>query len=675
MPPGTKHGAPPEHQHNKKKHDGDARPDLLPFALRYAASGWAIFPLHTMRNGRCSCGRLDCTAAAKHPRTENGFHDASADPERVLAWWGGWPDTNIGLATGEASGLWVLDVDGAAGAASLRALEAEHGPLPRTLTSATGRGEHRFFRWPADGAVPSRAGIRPGLDVRGSRGYVILPPSLHASGRRYRWTNRGPIAEAPQWLVALARDGHANEPEAPAQQEKDRADAGLSALRVSDETKRLIRDGAPKGDRSEALFAVLRALVKAGHDDATIRAVLMDPRHGISAKPREKGAAWLDDEIVRARAKPGAPPKQRTRSKAKPRAEEWPEPVIGAALLDEIAATFRRFLSLPEGAAEVMALWAVFAHALDAFDHAPRLLINSPTPESGKTTALSITSRLVPRPMPASNVTAAALFRVIERERPTLLIDEFDTFSETQEALSNILNSGHEREMAFVLRTVGDDHEPHQFSTWAPYVIAKIGAIKPPSLASRCIIVPMQRALPHERLERFRADRMDGTLRLKAARWAKDNFDALRRVDPKMSDDLRGRAADNWRPLFAIAEVAGGEWPAKVRAAARALMPKRDVQTDATQLLADIRAVFDARGAERIASTVLVRELRNISSSGWDQYRDDFGLNERRLSQMLKPFGIHPSVKRINGALSRGYEKADFEDAFARYVPTPPENA
>ncbi|MBI2899500.1 MAG: hypothetical protein HYY17_04905 [Planctomycetes bacterium] len=163
-------------------------------------------------------------------------------------------------------------------------------------------------------------------------------------------------------------------------------------------------------------------------------------------------------------------------------AEPWPEPVDGAALLHDLAAVFRRFLVLPDGAAEALALWSVFTHTHDTFQVSPRLAITSPEKRCGKTTLLSILGALVPRPLPASNVTAAVVFRAVEAARPTLLVDEVDTFLSNRDELRGILNSGHTRAGAYVVRCVGDDAEPRQFTTWAPVAIACIGRL-PDTLA------------------------------------------------------------------------------------------------------------------------------------------------------------------------------------------------
>ncbi len=172
-------------------------------AIRYAEYGWPVVPLHSPQGAGCSCGERTCGSPGKHPRTRRGLHEASTDLDQIRAWWQRWPDANIGVTTGAASGLLVLDVDLPDGPASLAQLQAEHGPLPPTCEQRTGSGGRQLlFRHPR-GTVGNRARLLPGIDVRGDGGYIVVPPSHHITGHRYRWTGQRPTAEPPAWLLTI----------------------------------------------------------------------------------------------------------------------------------------------------------------------------------------------------------------------------------------------------------------------------------------------------------------------------------------------------------------------------------------------------------------------------------------------------------------------------------------
>jgi putative DNA primase/helicase len=185
---------------------------------QYAARGWPILPLHTVRDRSCSCtDGPNCAHPGKHPRTPHGVKDATTRKTQIREWREKWPDANIGIATGGCSGIFVLDIDGEIGKASLRDLKVQHGPLPKTLTVKTGKGRHYYFR--CEGArVPNRVGHPgDGIDVRGDGGYVVAAGSVHVSGSRYRFVDgRGlddiEVARAPAWLHALVTAEPATKP-------------------------------------------------------------------------------------------------------------------------------------------------------------------------------------------------------------------------------------------------------------------------------------------------------------------------------------------------------------------------------------------------------------------------------------------------------------------------------
>jgi hypothetical protein len=172
--------------------------ERLDAALRYAANGWAVFPCHHPTPAGCSCGRADCTSPAKHPATRRGLHDASSDPVQIERWWRERPDANVAIRTGRVSRLVVIDVDLPHGPTSLRRLL---GPATPTVSTGSG-GAHLYFD-PHGLQVTNSAGrLGPGLDVRGDGGYVIAPPSRHASGTAYRWNQLSlPVPALPARLA------------------------------------------------------------------------------------------------------------------------------------------------------------------------------------------------------------------------------------------------------------------------------------------------------------------------------------------------------------------------------------------------------------------------------------------------------------------------------------------
>jgi hypothetical protein len=177
---------------------------LIDHALQYAGRGWRVFPVHTTANGRCSCGH-DCGKnAGKHPRIKAWQNAATSNTAQILKWWTKWPDANIGIATG--AGLVITDLDGSVEIAKMVALARPHGGLPETLVAQTARGLHIYLGgdWPTTKKVATRPDEKTadGLLVRGSGGYVVAPPSLHASGVRYSWAKELPIAPMPDWFKA-----------------------------------------------------------------------------------------------------------------------------------------------------------------------------------------------------------------------------------------------------------------------------------------------------------------------------------------------------------------------------------------------------------------------------------------------------------------------------------------
>jgi putative DNA primase/helicase len=360
--------------------------------------------------------------------------------------------------------------------------------------------------------------------------------------------------------------------------------------------------------------------------------------------------------------------------------EPWPEPVDGAAVLDELAREIRNYVILSPIQVDAATLWVIFTHSFGAFDFSPKLVIRSVAKRSGKTRLIEVLARVVHRAFFASGITAAALLRMIEQHSPAMLLDEIDAQmkgdAEMAEVLRGMINSGFTRAGARFVKNVptpDGGFEPNAFSTWCPMLLAGIGNL-PDTIADRAITIEMTRKLPEQTVRRLRA-RDGGELRdlgRKFARWTVDNFAILQNADPEAPQQLNDRSADAWSPLLAIADTIGGEWPRRARIAAIGLSDDDDGQTIAEMLLKDICEAFGARKADRLASEDLVAHLIQLEDRPWSEINRGRALTKTGLAQRLRPFRILPSSIRLDdGRTPKGYYRSAFDEVFARYLSSP----
>ena len=222
-----------------------------------------------------------------------------------------------------------------------------------------------------------------------------------------------------------------------------------------------------------------------------------------------------------------------------PEIDPWPDPVDGTELFADLSTTIRNYVILTQAQADGVALWVIQTHLFDLTEVAAKLLLKSAERRSGKSRLLEVLQYLVVRPQPTANIKAATLFRVIEQYRPTLLLDEVDTYLKADPELHGIINSGFNKAGAKVLRAApaGDNWEVHEFSTWCPQAIAGIGHM-PDTIVDRSFVIEMKRKLPTEKVAKLR--RRDAgpltDLARKVARWAADNLAELNGVDPEMPE-------------------------------------------------------------------------------------------------------------------------------------------
>jgi hypothetical protein len=349
----------------------------------------------------------------------------------------------------------------------------------------------------------------------------------------------------------------------------------------------------------------------------------------------------------------------------------WPDFVDGDRVATTLAATVKTYAILPDTAADAIALWVLHTWLVNEFTMSPRLAVTSPTKGCGKTTVLRLLNTITRRPKRVGSISPPALFRAVEQFHPTILLDETEKYIEHGSDLHALLNEGH-CQGATVWRVLGEKLELREFAIYGAVAFARNGRL-PDDLEQRSIIVEMQRRLAGEPLAELREDRSESLLDVArmCARWAEDNTDEVGSANPDMGGIIN-RVRDNWRPLFAIADVIGEDWPERIREAAADLTPN-DSESTGPMVLTDIKAALDTKGAERLASADYCEALNAMEGRPWAEWKAGHSaspkpLTPNQLARLLKPFHIYPETLRIGNRTAKGYCRHQFEEAWQRYL-------
>lgn len=351
----------------------------------------------------------------------------------------------------------------------------------------------------------------------------------------------------------------------------------------------------------------------------------------------------------------------------------------GSAILDEAETFLRRFVAFPsEHAGTAVTLWAAHAHVVNTFRTSPRLALLSAEPDSGKTRVLEVLEVLTPDPQLLLNISTAAMFRLVDADQPTILLDEVDSIfthkgkDDDNADLRAVINNGY-RKGGQVPRCVGTKNELKRFLVYAALAMAGLGDL-PDTLMRRSVVVRMRRAAPHEHVEDFDYDEHADSgweLRTRLADWLAATH--LERK-PAMPSGVRGRFAECWRPLIAIADAAGGDWPKRAREASAAFVHAPTAGREVSlgvRLLDDIHAAFGSD--EKLSTQVLLNRLRALEESPWDDLKGK-PLDANRLARMLAQYQtadgepITSKTIRVEDRTPKGYRREDFHDAWQRYV-------
>lgn len=352
----------------------------------------------------------------------------------------------------------------------------------------------------------------------------------------------------------------------------------------------------------------------------------------------------------------------------------------GAALLADVYQFLGRFVAYQsEHAQTAHALWIAHTHLMECWESTPRIAFLSPEPGSGKTRALEITETLVPRPVESINATPAYLFRKVSDPQglPTILFDEIDTLfgpkAKENEEVRGILNAGHRRgAMAGRCVIRGKEIHTEELPAFCAVAIAGLGNL-PDTILTRSVIVRMRRRAPTETVEPYRRrihSPAGNQLRDRLAAWAARVSENLSDAWPEMPEGITDRNADVWEALLAVADAAGGDWPARARVAAVAFVADSKVGTPSlgVRLLSDLREILGDRDV--MPTDTILTALAELDEAPWADLRGK-PIDARRLANYLQPYGVRSKTIRVGSGTPRGYTREDLSDPWARYLGDP----
>lgn len=356
--------------------------------------------------------------------------------------------------------------------------------------------------------------------------------------------------------------------------------------------------------------------------------------------------------------------------------EPYAEPVADIALLaDQISQILDDHIACTDAVKVAVTLWILMTWVIPASHILPIAWINAPEKRCGKTTLLTLMSRISNRSLSTSNITGPALFRCIEAYKPTLFIDEVDTFLNENEGIRGVLNAGHSRDNPYVMRCFGDDNKLIPFNVYGAKAISGIGRI-PSTLIDRSISLTLRRKMRDETKKRVRDLPEDVTniIKSKLARWSDDNLQAVKDAKTVLPVTINDRAQDNWEILLKIALVLGDGW---LERAYRACIEISGIDNEELslneQLLSDIQTVYKSRNIETLLTRDLIKLLCQDPEMPWSTYNDRKPITSNNISSMLKGFRISSKDMRTldlygKDVRSKGYDINDFQDAFLRYL-------
>lgn len=353
-----------------------------------------------------------------------------------------------------------------------------------------------------------------------------------------------------------------------------------------------------------------------------------------------------------------------------------------AAMLNEVEATLDRFMSMSAEQRVAVVLWIAHTYVADVLEVCAYLFITSAEKRCGKSLLLDLIYLLVCRGLQTMNISTAALYRVIEERKPSLLIDEVDQFfgkgkgaDPAKAELVGLINAGFRRGAKAIRMGGAKMATVEEFDAYGPKALAGIGGCLPDTTEDRSIPIRLERKARADVRDRYRVRLHEEHVRDVGARLGvavREHLDVISAAWPELPDELSDRAQDIWEGLFAIADAAGGDWPHRARRAAVKIHTDREpTVSQNTRLLADIEKVFIS---DKLLTKDLVAKLNDLEESPWGEWAGGKGITSSQLVSRLKTYGLTSKPMRAGGdGRGRGFDRGQFVPVFERYLdPTCP---
>ena len=345
------------------------------------------------------------------------------------------------------------------------------------------------------------------------------------------------------------------------------------------------------------------------------------------------------------------------------------DPIDATQMFAEIEARILQHVVMPKDLAFVVALWVGQSWIHQHATYSPILGVTSAERDSGKSTLMGVISFFVRRSLLSVGVSAAALYRSIEKWSPTFVVDEADDAFVDNPDLRQVINSGWTRGQG-VMRCDPDTNEPRRFPTFCPKAIALKGKKMPDTMLSRTIFIEMKRRLRDEKVDHFCHLDDAGFLRMRSqlARWAQDNGEALALVLPAQPEGFINRMASNWQLMFAIADSLGEGAGERARAIAQHIAGVTDMASAGVALLQDIKTMFETSTLDYLLSKTIIERLTADPEKPWAEWSRGKPITEKGVAGLLHEYRIGSRTVGPKGSTAKGYRKADFEDVWERYL-------